>query len=86
MCVLNMHTTGREVILKDGNTIKQEQYKNREVQEHFGIWGSVKTRKKSRLIISQILIQFFLFERRKLDFRWLTQEIDSAIDRLGTGL
>ena len=72
---------------KDSNQIKdlRRKYKPETLKEemHCGEWLSVKSWKKNRLIDSQILIEFFHYPNRLLNFGRYIASLNTAIEKLG---
>ena len=77
------YMTGREIMCKHSNRIKLDAYKNRPKKDHYGRWLSVKTRNKLRLTDVVVLIRFFCFETRDLNFAPFIKQLDKAISQLG---
>ena len=75
--------TGRDVMYENSNRLKSESFKNRPQITHYGKWISVKSNRKNRLIVPQILIRFFCFDTKDLDFRPFIGQLNIAIGQLG---
>ena len=77
------YATGREILRSDGNRIKSQLYKNKPIQKHYGNWRSVKTRCYSRLVDTQLIMRYFLFEDRELKFEKFIEKLNSEIAKIG---
>ena len=79
MCYLT-----KRLILREGtNRIQKDPLKNKARLHHVGPWVSFSCQQFSRLIDSQILMYFFVFQKRHCDFEPYIEMIDRAIVKIG---
>ena len=75
--------TGREIMCKNSNRIKLDAYVKRPKTDHSGRWTSFATKNKLRLTDAQLLIRFFCFDTRNLDFSKFIEMLNQAINQIG---
>ena len=75
--------TGREIMCKNSNRIKLDAYVNRPKTDHYGRWTSFQTKNKLRVTDAQLLIRFFCFDTRNLDFSTFIEKLNQAISQVG---
>ena len=80
------YMTGRKIVHKKMNRLKETDWKNRmnTAIQHAGCWVSVKTKKRNRLITPQVLVEFFNFDYRGCNFQRFTAKIDDALKKIGS--
>ena len=77
------YLTLSKIMLKDGNRIKTEAFNRKIKTEHHGVFCSVRSYVRTRLIDPQIMIMFYDFKTKKCDFADYIELIDIAIVKIG---
>ena len=83
MLSLVEYTFGREILRSDSARIRKQNYLNKRTTEHHGVWISVKSNNHSRMVDSQVIMQFVIFENRAMKFELLTEKVNGAIAKTG---
>ena len=75
--------TTQYIMHKDANRLKEEPFKSKFRQDHVSPWVSVATNHYTRLVPSQILMEFLIFPRRQMNFERYQTMLDKAIRKIG---
>lgn len=68
---------------ENSNRLKEDKFKTRARQNHVAPWVSVDAKQYNRLVLSQLLMEFFDFNHRFMDFARYQIKLDQAIHKIG---
>ena len=68
---------------ENSNRLKEDTFKTRARQNHVTPWVSVHAKQYTRLVPSQLLMEFFTFKHRFMDFKRYQIKLDQAIHKIG---
>lgn len=78
------YMVGRELMLSDGHRIRSKLYVPKRMEFHYGDWVSVETKNHTRLTSAQLLMRFFIYPYRLMDFEEMLGKLNLAIEKLGS--
>ena len=78
-----VYMTKQYIMHENSNRLKQATFKNRPRQSHVSPWVTVPAYNHTRLTPSELLMEFFIFPRRLMNFERFQILLDKAIIKVG---
>ena len=83
MGAIVVYMTKRYIVHEDANRLEQDSFKNRLKNSHVSPWLSVNAYQFTRANPAQLLMEFFIFKKRFMNFERYQTWLDRAISKIG---